>query len=311
MTTAEALAPLSINTWVRMTRPGFLAITVVACILGISTAAACGHPIQWGLAAVTLLLAMLMHAAANVLNDYHDALNGADDANQHGLFPFTGGARMIQTGEVSLTDTRDLVLALLLFLVPAGLWLAVQIGGGLVVLGLTGLILGWAYSAPPLALMTRGLGEVTVGLAWLLVVVGADYVQRGAFFFMPWAVGLSYGLLISNILVINGFPDAQADAQVGKRTWVVRMGAQWAAVMYGVLALLAHAWVALGVWWFIHPEPALWGLLSLPVSLLALTLLWKWSWQPARLTVPIVLTILAAVLHGLALATGLLFLGLD
>ena len=311
MTTAEAHAPLSIKTWVRMTRPGFLAITVVACILGISTAVACGHPIQWGLAAVTLLLAMLMHAAANVLNDYHDALNGADDANQHGLFPFTGGARMIQTGEVSLTDTRDLVLALLLFLVPAGLWLAVQIGGGLVVLGLTGLILGWAYSAPPLALMTRGLGEVTVGLAWLLVVVGADYVQRGAFFFMPWAVGLSYGLLISNILVINGFPDAQADAQVGKRTWVVRMGAQWAAVMYGVLALLAHAWVALGVWWFIHPEPALWGLLSLPVSLLALTLLWKWSWQPARLTVPIVLTILAAVLHGLALATGLLFLGLD
>ena len=311
MTTTEALAPLSINTWVRMTRPGFLAITVVACILGISTAVACGHPIQWGLAAVTLLLAMLMHAAANVLNDYHDALNGADDANQHGLFPFTGGARMIQTGEVSLTNTRDLVLALLLFLIPAGLWLAVQTGGGLVVLGLAGLMLGWAYSAPPLALMTRGLGEVTVGVAWLLVVVGADYVQRGAFFFMPWAVGLSYGLLISNILVINGFPDAQADAQVGKRTWVVRMGAQWAAVMYGVLALLAHAWVALGVWWFIHPEPALWGLLSLPVSLLALTLLWKWSWQPARLTVPIVLTILAAVLHGLALATGLLFLGLD
>ena len=236
MTTAEALAPLSINTWVRMTRPGFLVITVVACILGVSTAVVCGHPIQWGMAAATLLLAVLMHAAANVLNDYHDALNGADDANQHGLFPFTGGARMIQKGEVSLTDTRDLVLALLLFLIPAGLWLAVQTGGGLVVLGLAGLMLGWAYSAPPLALMTRGLGEVTVGLAWLLVVVGADYVQRGAFFFMPWAVGLSYGLLISNILVINGFPDAQADGQVGKRTWVVRMGPRCAVVMYGLLA---------------------------------------------------------------------------
>jgi 1,4-dihydroxy-2-naphthoate octaprenyltransferase len=311
MTTAETLAPLSVNTWVRMTRPGFLAITVVACILGISTAVACGHPIQWGMAAATLLLAVLMHAAANVLNDYHDALNGADDANQHGLFPFTGGARMIQTGEVSLTDTRDLVLALLLIMVPAGLWLAVQTGGGLVALGLAGLMLGWAYSAPPLALMMRGLGEFTVGLAWLLVVVGADYVQRGAFFFMPWAVGLSYGLLISNILVINGFPDAQADAQVGKRTWVVRMGAQWAAVMYGFLALLAHAWVALGVWWFIHPEPALWGLLSLPVSLLACVWLFKKVAQPERLTVPIVLTILAAVLHGLAMATGLLFLGLD
>ena len=309
MTTAEALAPLSINTWVRMTRPGFLVITVVACILGVSTAVACGHPIQWGMAAATLLLTVLMHAAANVLNDYHDALNGADDANQHGLFPFTGGARMIQKGEVSLTDTRDLVLALLLFLIPAGLWLAVQTGGGLVVLGLAGLMLGWAYSAPPLALMTRGLGEVTVGLAWLLVVVGADYVQRGAFFFMPWAVGLSYGLLISNILVINGFPDAQADGQVGKRTWVVRMGPRCAVVMYGLLALLAHAWVALGVWRFIHPEPALWGLLSLPISVLACVWLFKQAAQPERLTMPIVLTIAAAVLHGLAMATGLLSLG--
>ncbi len=310
MTTAEALAPHSIKTWVRMTRPGFLAITVVACILGISTAVACGHPIQWGMAAATLLLAVLMHAAANVLNDYHDALNGADDANQHGLFPFTGGARMIQTGEVSLTDTRDLVLALLLFLIPAGMWLAVQTGGGLVVLGLAGLMLGWAYSAPPLALMTRGLGEVTVGVAWLLVVVGADYVQRGAFFFMPWAVGLSYGLLISNILVINGFPDAPADAQVGKRTWVVRLGPRWAAAVYVLLALLAHGWVVFGVWMFIHPEPALWGLLSLPVSVLAGFGLFQRATQPDRLTVPIVLTIVAAVLHGLALSAGLLFLQL-
>ena len=310
MTPAEALAPLSINTWVRMTRPGFLAITVVACILGISTAAACGHPIHWGMAPATLLLAVLMHASANVLNDYHDALNGADDANQHGLFPFTGGARMIQNDEVSLTDTRDLVLALLLFLIPAGMWLAVQTGGGLVVLGLAGLMLGWAYSAPPLALMTRGLGEMTVGLAWLLVVVGADYVQRGGFFFMPWVVGLSYGLLISNILVINGFPDAQADAQVGKRTWVVRMGPRWAAAVYVLLALLAHGWVVFGVWMFIHPEPALWGLLSLPVSLLAGMGLFKRAAQPERLTVPIVLTIVAAVLHGLALSAGLLFLQL-
>jgi 1,4-dihydroxy-2-naphthoate octaprenyltransferase len=256
---------------------------------------------------MTLVLALLMHAAANVLNDYHDALSGADEANEHGLFPFTGGARLIQNGQVSVQDTRNLALALWVFVVPAGLWLAVHTGGGLVVLGLAGLLLGWAYSAPPLALMTRSLGELAVGLAWLLVVVGADYVQRGSFFFMPWAVGLSYGLLISNILVINGFPDAQADAQVGKRTWVVRMGPRWAAAVYVLLALLAHGWVVFGVWMFIHPEPALWGLLSLPVSLLAGFGLFKRATQPERLTVPIVLTIVAAVLHGLALSVGLLF----
>lgn len=155
-----------------------------------------------------------------------------------------------------------------------------------------------------------GLGELTVGFTWLVVVVGADYVQRGRFFFMPWAVGLSYGLLISNILMINGFPDAQADAQVGKRTWVVRMGPYWAAATYLLLALLAHGWLVVGVWLFIHPEPALWGLLSLPVSLIAGVWLFKQATQPERLTVPIVLTIAAAVLHGLAISAGLLFLQL-
>lgn len=308
MNATEPTGTLTFRTWVQMTRPGFLAITAVACVLGVSVAAACGHPTRYAMAGITLLLALLMHAAANVLNDYHDALNGADDANQQGIFPFTGGARMIQNGQVSLQDTRNLVWALLLCLVPAGLWLSVNVGSGLVLLGLAGLLLGWAYSAPPLALMTRSLGELAVGLAWLLVVVGADYVQRGSFFFMPWAIGLSYGLLISNILVINGFPDAQADAQVGKRTLVVRVGPRMAALIYLLFTLLAHGWVVAGVWWFIHPEPALWGLLSLPVSLWAFVLLFKHADEPAQLTRPIVLTIVAANLHGLAMSAGLLSL---
>ena len=139
-----------------MTRPGFLVITAVACVLGTTVAAVCGHGPNVWIALATLVLAVLMHAAANVLNDYHDALNGADDANTQGLFPFTGGARLIQNGHVTPQDTHDLAKALIIFLIPCGLVLAVRTGGGLVVLGLAGLLLGWAYSAPPLALMKRG-----------------------------------------------------------------------------------------------------------------------------------------------------------
>ena len=60
--------------------------------------------------------------------------------------------------------------------VVAGLLLALHSGGGLLLIGATGLLLGWAYSAPPLSLMSRGLGELTVAACWWLVVVGADYV---------------------------------------------------------------------------------------------------------------------------------------
>lgn len=300
-------------TWrrlVQMTRPGFLVITAVACVLGTAVAAACGHTPHMWTASTTLLLAVLMHAAANVLNDYHDALNGADEANTQGLFPFTGGARLIQNGFVSTQDTYNLAKALVVFLIPSGFFLAINTGGGLVLLGLAGLFLGWAYSAPPLALMKRGLGEATVALTWGLVVVGADYVQRKHFFVIPSAVSVSFALLVGNILIINGFPDAASDAQVGKRTLVVRLGLRRAAWTYLMVAVLGHGWLIAGVWLFIHPEPALWGLASLPLSLVAFVLLLKHANQPKRLVPAIVLTIAAAVVHGLAMSAGLVSLSL-
>lgn len=300
--------PLTWRIWVQMTRPGFLIITAVACVLGVSTALACGYALQGVKAAATLVLAVLMHAAANVLNDYHDALNGADEANSQGLFPFTGGARLIQNGHVSVQQTRQLAMALLLFLVPCGVLLAMVSGLGLIALGLAGLLLAWAYSAPPLALMKHGLGELAVALTWALVVIGADYVQRGQFFIISVAVSLSYGLLIGNILLINGFPDAQADAQVGKRSLVVNLGPRLAAVVYLFWALLAHAWVVWGVRLFIHPETAMWSLVSLPISLWAGVLLWQHGSQAQQLKPAIVLTIVAAVVHGLAMAVGFLSL---
>jgi len=305
---AKALTSLTWKTWVQMTRPGFLIITAVACVLGLATARVSGVELQVLKALVTLILAVLLHAAANVLNDYHDALNGADEANNQGLFPFTGGARLIQNGLVSVQQTRQLALVLLWFLVPCGALLTMVSGVGLIALGLTGVFLAWAYSAPPLALMKHGLGELAVALTWALVVIGADYVQRGQFFIIPVAVSLSYGLLIGNILLINGFPDAQADAQVGKHSLVVNLGPRLAAVVYLFWALLAHAWVVWGVRLFIHPEAALWGLVSLPVSLWAAVVLWQNATQPQCLKPAIVLTIVAAVVHGLAMAAGFLFL---
>ena len=158
----------------RMTRPGFLSITLVGCLLGFALAAACGCGFDVTLAVVTVVLALLAHAGANVLNDYHDARNGADAANAQGIFPFTGGSRLIQQGLVSEEDTHRWAWVLMGLVVLGGLWLSVRSGGGLVLIGLAGVLLAWAYSAPPLKLMSRGLGELSVAAAWWLVVVGAD-----------------------------------------------------------------------------------------------------------------------------------------
>lgn len=288
----------------RMTRPAFLLLTVVACALGTATASACGCGLDLTLALGATALAVLAHAAGNVLNDLHDARNGADAANTQGLFPFTGGSRLIQTGQVTEQQTADLAKALLLFLLPAGLLLAVEVGGGVLVLGAVGLLLAWAYSAPPLRLMSRGLGELTVALVWFLVVVGADYVQRRQFFVIPASAAAGFALMVAGLLLVNGFPDAPADARVGKRTLVVRLGATPAAALYTGLVLGAHAWLALSVWLLIPPMPALWGLVSLPVSLGAVVWLWRFRHQPRQLRPALALTVLATVQHGLGMAWG-------
>lgn len=287
-----------------MTRPGFLAITVVGCVLGIATATTAGHDIETKTALATVLLALAAHAALNVLNDYHDALNGADAANTDGLFPFTGGARLIQNGEVSTAATRRLAIGLLILVVPGGLLLAAHSGSGLVLVGIAGLLIGWGYSAPPFALMSRGFGEAAVAAAWALVVVGADYVQRGGFSQVAAFAGIGYGSLIGNILLINGFPDAAADAQVGKRTLVVRIGAVPAALVYLAVAIASHAWLVVGVVSGFAPTTVLLGIASLPLSLAAAHTLIRRSSRPSELRPAIVRTIVAVLVNGLGIAAG-------
>ena len=124
----------------RMTRPAFLTVTAVACLLGLSTAAACTGGLKVPRALATLLLALVAHAGANVLNDYFDARNGADAANDQGLFPFTGGSRLIQTGAVSVADTGRWAAFLLLALIPLGLWLAVLSGPGPLAIGAASIV---------------------------------------------------------------------------------------------------------------------------------------------------------------------------
>ncbi len=102
-----------IGTLLLATRPAFLSITLVAVLVGLATPVSQGIPIHAGLALASLAVALLAHAGANVLNDYHDHLNGCDAANTERVAPYTGGSRFIQDGRLTPEQTRRLALALL------------------------------------------------------------------------------------------------------------------------------------------------------------------------------------------------------
>jgi 1,4-dihydroxy-2-naphthoate octaprenyltransferase len=287
------------------TRPAFLSVTFVGCLLGLASAFAAGLRLDPATATLTLFFALLAHAGANVVNDYYDARSGCDAANQERVFPFTGGSRFIQNGLISERAAGLYGHALLVAVIPAGLYLMQASAAGLFWIGLAGLLVGWAYSAPPFKLQARGLGEFGITAGWLLVVVGSDFVQRHAFSFAPLAAGLGFALLVANILYINQFPDVKADALTGKRTLVVRLGVGPARWGYALIALLAYAWPLAMVAAGRLPALALISLAAAVPSVAAARGLWHAADAPPQLLGAIRLTILATVLHGLLLALAL------
>ncbi|MCK9382268.1 MAG: prenyltransferase [Sulfuritalea sp.] len=287
------------------TRPAFLSVTFVGCLLGLATATFSGIPIGPGLATATLFFALVAHAGANVINDYYDALSGCDGGNTERQFPFTGGSRFIQNGVLSLRATGIFGYSLLAAVVPAGLWLTAVSGAQLMLIGVAGLAAGWSYSAPPLKLQSRGLGEFAITAGWLLVVIGSDFVQRRGFAFVPVAAGLGFALLVANVLYINQFPDVKADASAGKNTLVVRLGVAQARWGYVAIAALAYGWPLLMVLLGHLPVVALVALLPAAASIAAARRLWSRAGQPAELAPALKLTVLAASSHGLLLSVVL------
>jgi len=287
------------------TRPAFLSVTFVGVLVGLAAAAHSGVRVDAAEATLTMFFALVAHAGANVINDYYDARSGCDAANTDRVFPFTGGSRFIQNGVLSLRATSWFGYSLLAIVIPAGLWLTAHSAPGLIWIGLAGLTVGWAYSAPPLKLQSRGLGEFGITAGWLLVVIGSDFVQRRAFDFAPVAAGLGFALLVANVLYINQFPDVRADAHAGKNTVVVRLGVARARWGYALIAMLCYAWVLAMVLLGRLPALASASLIAAAPSLAAMRILRRHAGEPPALAPAIKMTIAAATLHGLLLAAAL------
>ncbi|QTR50540.1 prenyltransferase [Candidatus Thiothrix anitrata] len=287
-------------------RPGFLAASIVPALVGAIAAWSQQQVLNGGLLALTLLAVILVHAGMNVLNDYYDEQNGTDRRNTQRLFPFTGGSRFIQNGVLSAGETLVFGACLSAAAMLVGVGLAWHSGMELLWIGAVGLLIGWGYSAPPLRLNSRGLGEPMIALSFgILTPLGAWFVQTGSLAWYPLLSSLPLSLLLMNILLINQFPDCEADAASGKHHWVVRFGVETAAKIYLSTVLLATlllvSWVMLDV----LPPMALLSALPLGISLRAGLQLMEHAHAPHKLEPAIKMTIGSAVLHGMLLSLAL------
>ncbi len=304
--TPDAYAQRPLRRYLDATRPPFLSVTVVAVLIGLGGVVYDGIAVAWGMFLLASLGALLAHAGSNVLNDYYDELNGTDPANTARLFPFTGGSRFIQNGVLTPKQMLRWGGLLMLGTMIIGMVLLARGGLPLFWLGVLGLILAWAYSAPPLALNSRGMGELVVAVGFgLMVPLGIDLVLREALALLPVYAGASYALLVAGILYLNQFPDLEADRRAGKRHWVVRLGARRGRWLYPILVLSAYGLLVVGVW--VGPLPAwtLLGLVPLPASMAAAAILIRHAGSSPALVPAIRLNLSAAMAHGALVAVGL------
>lgn len=246
------------------TRPQFFPGIAVPVSLGASVAWHTHgefHPARF---LISLIAAVLFHGGMNVLNDYFDFRNGADNINTAALTPFTGGSRFIQNGRITPNETLLFGLSLVLLGSIAGLYLALAINPLLIVIGALGLLIGFFYSAPPVFLAGRGLGEAAVGLSFgVLTVLGAYLVQTGELGTHAFFSSLPMAFLIAALLFINEFPDYEADKKAGKRTLVVRLGPERGR--WGILVILggAYASIIAGAAFGVLPKASLIAALSI------------------------------------------------
>ena len=105
--------------------------------------------------------------------------------------------------------------------------------------GLLGLLAGLLYSADPVKLMSRALGEITIFLAFgPLITWGTYYVLTGHLTWPAFFLGFPLGFLITAVVWINQFPDFQADRAAQKNNLVVRLGLEHSRWIYLFLMIL-------------------------------------------------------------------------
>jgi 1,4-dihydroxy-2-naphthoate octaprenyltransferase len=223
---------------------------------------------------LTFLGVAALHSGANLLNDYYDSF-GSDPINVHAT-PFSGGSRVIQEGGLTPATVRFLAFLFLGVGCVCGLALIFLGRPWVALLGTLGLLAGYLYSAQPVQLMSAGLGEAAIFLAFgPLVTWGTYYVQTGALKPVGLAIGVPLAFLITAILWINEFPDLKADAEAGKRQLVVRLGIKKSRWVYAALMLAPFPSIFFLLEVFRLPDLLAAALVALPLAVQAIRIAFR------------------------------------
>jgi 1,4-dihydroxy-2-naphthoate octaprenyltransferase len=252
---------VSLRIWFLETRPQFLLLTVVLAFLGTSIAWFDGA-FNWGYAILAFIGLLLCHISVNVFNDYYDYKSGIDLKTRR--TPFSGGSGILPTGSLKPRQVFWFGLGSFLLAVPIGIYFVLVSGllllpllivAAICILFYTPLLtkMGWPEWSPGI-----GLGS--------LPILGAYFVQTGEYTLPALIASIPSGILVHNLLLLNEFPDVEADKTAGRRTLPITIGCKGAGMVYSALTIILYLWIITWVIVGLMPVFCLLALLTIPFA---------------------------------------------
>ena len=226
--------------WLILSRPPFHIVGILPFLLGTFLAYRLAGAFNLEVLALGVSGVMLIMLSTYHSGEYFDQKENAISARLH-QNRFAGGTRMIPEGKMPARVAlwTSIIAFLLALLIGVILQFLYQTGPYTLLLGCLGALPGFFYSTEPVRLVKRGLGEIFIGFCFgWLPVASAYYIQTAAIAPIIHWLWLPIGFSIFNVILLNEFPDYEADAATGKKNLLNRIGRQKGKTVYIIFNLL-------------------------------------------------------------------------
>jgi len=256
-----------VKTYAALARAPFLFLPVTLIVNGAGAAAYQGA-VYWDATLLALVGLVAVHIAVNALNEWSDMKRGIDLNTVR--TPFSGGSGTLPEGKAPLEAALRLGIVAAAVGLAVGLWCFDRIGASFLPFLFLGAIFVFGYAD---FLARVGVGEIAAGLGLGgMAVAGVVMIQDGILSWAGVASSVPAFLMTFNLLLLNEFPDEEADREGGRRNLVLLLGRRPAALVYVLAALLVPVWI---IWCAIVGTFPIWALLgALPSILLVRPLRW-------------------------------------
>ena len=248
-------------------RAPFLILTFACVFLGASIVIANQVPINFSLLVMALIGALSAHISVNTLNEYFDFKSGLDLATKRTAF--SGGSGALPNNPEMLTMVFTVAIASLIATAFIGCFFIWKYGGAIAPLGIIGLFIiisytEWINKHPLLCLIAPVFGF------GFLIVVGSQFVLQGEYVTLSWLVATVPFFLVNNLLLLNQYPDIEADTNAGRNHFPIAYGIKHSNMVYGLFTLATTGIIIISVLTGALPVISLIALIPIPLAVIAL-----------------------------------------